>query len=104
VFTYKNCQKAFAAAGLVPLNAQRVLDRLKVCLCTPLPVALPETPWQSRTPSNLYEFGSQSKFVRESLVRSPTSAQEGFSKLVKGAEEILHENVLIKACVRELKE
>jgi hypothetical protein len=104
VFTYENCQKAFAAAGLVPLNAQRVLDRLEVRLCTPPPVALPETPWQSRTPSNPYEFGSQSKFVRESLVRSPTSAQEGFSKLVKGAEEMLHENVLIKARVRELEE
>jgi hypothetical protein len=104
VFTYENCQKAFEATGLVPLNAQRVIDRLEVRLRTPSPVALPETPWQSRTPSNTYEFGSQSKLVRESFVRSPTSAQEGFSKLVKGAEEMLHENVLIKARVRELEE
>ncbi|KAI1514551.1 DDE superfamily endonuclease [Pyrenophora tritici-repentis] len=104
VFTYENCKKAFEAAGLVPLDAQRVLDRLEVRLRTPPPPALPDTPWQSRTPSNTYEFGSQSKLVRESFVRSPTSAQEGFSKLVKGAEEMLHENVLIKARVRELEE
>ena len=104
MFTYENCKKAFEAAGLVPLDAQRVLNRLKVRLCTPLLVALLETPWQSRTLSNTYEFGSQSKLVKESFVRSPTSAQESFSKLVKGAEEMLHENVLIKARVRELEE
>jgi hypothetical protein len=44
VFTYKNYKKAFKAAGLVPINTQRILNRLKVRLCTPLPVALLETP------------------------------------------------------------
>ena len=97
VFTYDNCKKAFEAAGIVPLNAERVLDRLEVQLRTPSPVPLPGTPWQSQTPSNPLEFSSQSKLVRESLVRSPTSVQESFSKLVKGAEEMLHENGLIKA-------
>ena len=104
VFTYDNCKKAFEAAEIVPLNAERVLDRLEVQLRTPSPVPLPGTPWQSQTPSNPLEFSSQSKLVRESLVRSPTSAQESFSKLVKGAEEMLHENVLIKARVRALQE
>jgi hypothetical protein len=44
VFTKENCQKAFEAAGLVPVNAQVVLDRLEVQLRTPPPVPLPETP------------------------------------------------------------
>src|ERR1700712_1054676 len=35
IFTYDNCKKAFEAAGIVPLNAERVLDRLKVELHTP---------------------------------------------------------------------
>jgi hypothetical protein len=104
VFTYDNCRKAFEAAGLVPINAQRVLDRLEVCLRTPSPPPPPGTPWQSQTPSNTREFSSQSKLIQESFVRSPISAQESFSKLVKGAEEMLHENVLIKARVRELEE
>ena len=52
----------------------------------------------------LFRSGSQSKLVKDSFVRSPTTAQEGFSKLIKGAEEMLHENVLIKARVRELEE
>jgi hypothetical protein len=104
VFTYDNCRKAFEAAGLVPIDAQRVLDRLKVYLRTPSPAPLPGTPWQSQTPSNSLEFSSQSKLVREYFVRSPTSAQESFSKLIKGAKEMLHKNILIEARVRELKE
>jgi hypothetical protein len=104
VFTYDNCRKAFEAAGLVPIDAQRVLDRLEVCLRTPSPAPLPGTPWQSQTPSNSLEFSSQSKLVREYFVRSPTSAQESFSKLIKGAEEMLHKNILVEARVRELEE
>lgn len=104
MFTKINCQKAFEASGLVPVNAQVVLDRLEVRHCTPPAPPPPETPWQSKTPSNTHEFGSQSKLVSDSFRRSPSAAQEGFSKLVKGAEEMLHENVLIKARVRELEE
>jgi hypothetical protein len=35
VFTEANCRKAFEALGLVPINAQVVLDRLEVRLRTP---------------------------------------------------------------------
>ena len=52
----------------------------------------------------MYKFGSQSKLISDSFIQSPTAAQEGFSKLIKGAEEILHKNVLIEARVQELKE
>jgi hypothetical protein len=104
VFTSNNCKKAFEAAGLVPIDAQRVIDRLNVRLHTPPQQDQLETPWQSKTPSNSYEFRSQLKLVRDSIVRSPTTAQEGFLKLIKGAKEMLHKNVLIKARVRELKE
>jgi hypothetical protein len=104
VFTYENCKKAFEAAGLVPLDAQRVVDRLEVRLRTPPPVALPETPWQSRTPSNTYEFGSQSRLVSDAIVRSPEEARGGFSQLVKGAERMLHQNVVQAARIHELEE
>jgi hypothetical protein len=84
VFTTENCRKAFEAAGLVPANAQVVLDRLEVRLRTPLEPLLPEMPWQSKTPSNTHKFGSQSKLVRESFTQSSVTAQTGFSQLVKG--------------------
>jgi hypothetical protein len=44
VFTEENCRKAFKALGIVPINAQVVLDRLKVRLRTPPAPLLPETP------------------------------------------------------------
>jgi hypothetical protein len=43
VFTTESCRKTFKAAGLVPTNAQVVLDRLKVRLRTPLEPLLLET-------------------------------------------------------------
>jgi hypothetical protein len=104
VFTEENRRKAFKAAGLVPLNAQVVLDRLEVRLRTPPEPLLPATPWQSKTPSNTHEFGSQSKLVRESFTRSPITAQTGFSQLVKGAESMLHQNALLTARNHELEE
>jgi hypothetical protein len=104
VFTEENCRKAFEAAGLVPINAQVVLDRLEVRLRTPPEPLLPETPWQSKTPSNTHEFGSQSKLVRESFTRSPVTAQTGFSQLVKGAELMLHQNALLVARIHEVEE
>jgi hypothetical protein len=58
MFTEQNCTKAFEAAGLVPINAQVVLDRLKVQLCTPPEPLLLETLWQLKTLSNTYKFGS----------------------------------------------
>jgi hypothetical protein len=104
VFTEENCRKAFKASGIVPINAQVVLDRLEVRLRTPPEPLLPETPWQSKTPSNTHEFGSQSKLVRESFTRSPVTAQAGFSQLIKGGELMLHQNALLAARNRELKE
>ncbi|KAF1922945.1 uncharacterized protein M421DRAFT_76635, partial [Didymella exigua CBS 183.55] len=44
--------------GLVPLNTQVVLDRLKVRLRTLLEPLLPETLWQLKTLSNTYKFRS----------------------------------------------
>jgi len=104
VFTEQNCRKAFEGSGYVPLNPQVVLDRLEVRLRTPPAPLLPETPWQSKTPSNTYEFGSQSKLVRESFTRSPVTAQAGFSQLIKGGELMLHQNALLAARNRELEE
>jgi hypothetical protein len=104
VFTEKNCQKAFEASGLVPINAQVVLDRLEVRLHTPPAPPPQETPWQSKTPTNTHEFGSQSKLVSDSFTRSPVTAQAGFSQLIKGGELMLHENALLAARNRELEE
>jgi hypothetical protein len=104
VFTEANCRKAFEASGLVPINAQVVLDRLEVRLYTPPAPPLQETQWQSKTPSNTHEFDSQSKLVSNSFTRSPITAQAGFSQLIKGGELMLHQNALQAARITELEE
>jgi hypothetical protein len=81
--TKENCGKAFEAPGLVPINTQVVLDCLEVPLHTLPELLFPEMPWQSQTPSNTYNFGSQSKLVCESFTRLPVTAQTGFSQLAK---------------------
>jgi hypothetical protein len=104
VFTEANCRKAFEASGLVPINAQVVLDRLEVQPRTPPAPPLQETPWQSKTPSNSHKFGSQSQLVSNAFTRSPVTAQAGFSQLIKGGELMLHQNALQAARITELEE
>ena len=74
VFIIENCKKAFKVSGLVPIDAAVVLNRLNIRLRTPPGPVAPETLWQSKTLSNTLEFGSQSKLVRDSIARSPTTA------------------------------
>ena len=74
VFTIGNCQKAFKASGLVPLNPLTVLNRLEVRLYTPPAPPLLETPWQLKTPSNTLKFGSQLKLINNSFTKSPVIA------------------------------
>ena len=44
MFTHNNYKKAFKALGLVPVNAQRVLDYLYILIYTPLLVPYLEIP------------------------------------------------------------
>lgn len=104
VFTIENCQKAFQATGLVPLNAQAVLERLEVRPRTPPGPQLPQTPWVSKTPSTMLEFTSQSKLVRDAFSISPTRTQASFAQLVKGAELMLHPVALMSSRITELEE
>ncbi|RYN17501.1 hypothetical protein AA0113_g12419 [Alternaria arborescens] len=87
-------RRVFEAAGLVVINAQAVLDRLKVRLRTPPEPLLPGTPWQSKTPSNTHEYGAQSELVHNISIRSPVKALADFSQLIKGGELMLHRNAL----------
>ena len=92
MFIIKNYQKAFKASGLVPLNPLTVLNCLEIQLYTPPAPPPLETPWQSKTPSNILKFGSQLKLVKESFTKSPIMAQSCFQQLVKGTKLMLHQN------------
>jgi len=105
--TESNIKASFRGAGLVPLDPEAVISKLDVRLRTPTPPTTNNSPWESRTPSNTIEFGSQSKLVRERIQRhvdsSPTSIVDSLDQLTKGAEVMMHSAVLLRKQVAELQ-
>jgi hypothetical protein len=81
--------------------------KLDVRLRTPPLPTVKDSPWQSQTPSNTLEFGSQSKLIREKIHRhvdsSPTSMVEAFEKIAKGAAVVAHKLVLSQKCIAEFE-
>lgn len=78
--TMSNIQGAFRGAGLIPFAPERVISCLDVKLRTPSPPPPSNSPWQSQTPSNAHELGSQSTLVKSRIQKhidsSPTSMVE----------------------------
>ena len=75
---------------------------------TPSPqLPINNAPWQSQTPSNTLELGSQSTLVKTRIQRhadsSPTSIVEAFEKVLKGAAIIAHKLVLAQQEIAELR-
>ena len=65
--TKDNIYGSFRGAGLVPFNLDTVLSKLNVKLRTPSPTTAEVTLWQSKTPTNAVELGSQSTLIRERI-------------------------------------
>jgi len=105
--TESNIKGSFRGAGLVPFNPEAVLSKLEVRLRTPTPPTTEDTLWESRTPSNAIEFGSQSALVRSRIQRhldsSPTSMIESLDRLTKGAELMIHSGVLMREEISSLR-
>jgi hypothetical protein len=92
---------------LVLFDPERVITALDVQLRTPL-LPLPNNkPWQSQTPSNTLELGSQLTLVKARIQRHIdsllTSMVEAFEKVLKGAAIIAHKLVLAQREIAELK-
>jgi hypothetical protein len=105
--TKDNIQGGFRGAGLVPFDPEAVISKLDVRLRTPPLPTVKDGPWQSQTPSNTLEFGSQSKLIQERIRRhidsSPTYMVEAIKSLSKGAEMIAHSLVLMTKRNAELQ-
>jgi hypothetical protein len=73
----------------------------------PLPLPINNEPWQSQTPRNTLELGSQSTLVKTMIQRhldsSPTSMVQVFEKGSKGAAIIAHKLVLAQKEIAELR-
>jgi hypothetical protein len=105
--TKNNILGSFRGAGLVPFDPEAVLSKLEVRLRTPTPPAIEDTTWESKTPSNPTEFGSQSAYVRSRVQKhldsSPTSIVEALDQLTKGAEQMVHSMVLMRDEIDSLR-
>jgi hypothetical protein len=105
--TSNNIQGGFRGAGLAPFDPEQVISTLDVKLRTPLPPLSNEQPWQSQTPSNTFELGSQLTLVKARMQRHidslPTSMVAAFEKVSKGAAIIAHKLVLAQKEIAELK-
>ncbi|KAH6439371.1 hypothetical protein HBI59_145170 [Parastagonospora nodorum] len=93
--------------ALVLFDPERVILALNVRIRTPPLPTVKDRPWQSQTPSNTLELGSQSTLVKARIQRhvdsSPTSIVEAFEKVSKGAAIIAHKLVLAQKEIAELR-
>ncbi|KAJ8117104.1 hypothetical protein OPT61_g1625 [Boeremia exigua] len=103
-----NIQGGFRGAGLAPFDPERVIMALDVKLRTPSP-QLPTNnePWQSQTPSNTLEFGSQSTLIQEKYKKqqgsSPNSVLSALEHYAKGGAILSHKLVLAQQQIAELQ-
>tara|TARA_R110002003_G_scaffold1844_5_gene23580 strand:+ start:522 stop:1697 length:1176 start_codon:yes stop_codon:yes gene_type:complete len=92
--TKNNILGGCRGAGLVPFDPEAVISTLDVRLRTPTPPTVDDGTWQSKTPRNSIELGSQSTLVKQRIQRhidsSPTSMLEAFECMAKGAAYLSH--------------
>jgi hypothetical protein len=84
-----------------------VISKLDVKLRTPTPPLLDEEPWESKTPSDILEIGSQLTLVKERIQKHldslATSMVDAFEKLAKGAAVVAHKLALAQKEIAELQ-
>jgi hypothetical protein len=110
-FTKKNIQSGFKAAGICPLDADRVISALDVVKVTHTPSPDPELPppsWVSKTPTTSLEADSQSTLIKNSVQRhqnsSPTHIFNSIDSIAKATHAMMHENALLRRENEELRE
>jgi hypothetical protein len=99
--TPENVRSGFAAAGLVPLDPQRVLEKLSIRPSTPedaISSGRSSAPWTPKTPRTAKDLKRHLRYVRERVFEhpnsSPTKANEGFDHLERGVELVYTREVL----------
>jgi hypothetical protein len=101
--TSKNVLGGFRGAGLVPLDAQVVIDKLDVKLRTPSPTGPPlpaNDSWTSQTPHTTTEATSQTELIKSRIIShqgsSPTSILGAIDQLAKGTQAVMHQVALLR--------
>jgi hypothetical protein len=107
-FTEQNIRSGFRATGLVPYDPTNVLSRLELKLRTPTPSVINSPNWTPKTPKTLKELDCQTEHIKNRILQhqnsSPSSINNAVSRLVKGAQIMMHSAVLLKAEVKALQD
>jgi hypothetical protein len=107
VMTAVTITSGFRATGLVPLDPERVWDKLgPIVEATPSPRSS-QASWDPKTPRALPEIKMQSQLVltenRKRRRSSASSADKPFQQLLRGFESVVHEKALLMAEVAALQ-
>ena len=106
-FTKENILGSFRGAGIVPFDPEVVLSKLDIRLRTPTPRPTDISQWASQTPSNAVEIEAQSTLlcnkIKDHRDSSPASILDALESFKKGAEMIMHSQVLLTRRVAELE-
>ena len=107
-FIDKNIQGAFAGAGLIPHDPDRVISKMTIRLRTPTPLPTQlSSPWLPQTPHNAQEATSQKDFIKGRISNhqgsSPTPMLAAVDQLAKGAMAVMHEVALLRTEVSALR-
>jgi hypothetical protein len=102
----KNIRSGFEASGLVPLNCQRVLDKLTIKHITPPSTAHgpSDQEWTAKTPYTTAEVQKQMHLIKQLINRNSESPpNEAIRQLAKSAEYTMHKVLLLDQEVKELR-
>jgi hypothetical protein len=99
IFSSDNIKSGFSAAGLIPLNPDRVLSQLNIQLKTPTPPGSRSTDSIPKTPYNLKQLKKQEstlkKLLRERTYSPPTPTKAALDQLIKGCEMAMNNAILL---------
>lgn len=109
--TDRNIRSGFEAAGIVPLNGERVIAALDhpQLFRTPTPPSdQPTPPWVTKTPTTTKEASKQSDFIKRRIKdhqnSSPTSILEAMDQMAKATHRVMHRVALLTKENDQLRE
>ncbi|RJE17358.1 Pogo transposable element [Aspergillus sclerotialis] len=95
-------QNSFAAAGLVPINPERVLSKLNISLRTPTPPSSPSSrssQFTPKTPKTVIQLQKQASMLKDLLKRRsnspPTPSKAMLDQIIKGCAVTMHNAALL---------
>ena len=100
-------KNSFAAAGLLPLNPERVLEQLNIQLKTPTPPGSQLTNSVPKTPYNSKQLDKQASTIKQLLKQRtnspPTPSKIALDQLIKGCGMAINNAVLLSKENQDLR-